>query len=350
MSIGKKIKQLRLKASFTQEQLAENLGVSPQAVSKWENEVTMPDITLLPLFSEVFGVTIDDMFDLTVDQRLKRIENRMLVEEEFEFDVFREYRDYLSDQLKKHTDRQRILSLLARLYHHRMESDAKKAAKFAREAIFMAPEKKDCQWILQKAEGSQPWDWNVSNHAGTIEFYKSVIDADDKEPKTPLPYYYLIDNLLADHRTNEAKEYLARFKALPAHNPIMVQVYEADIALKEYDEEKADAIIEKALFAFKNKKDILFEAAQYYAKKSDYGKAIEYYEKYFSASENEKPRFTDPLEGISVIYEIMGEYIKAAETQKRILAVLKDEWGITDETVVADTEKKIEILLKKANG
>ena len=51
-----------------------------------------------------------------------------------------------------------------------------------------------------------------------------------------------------------------------------------------------------------------------------------------------------------MIYEIMGEYIKAAETQKRILAVLKDEWGITDETVVADTEKKIEILLKKANG
>lgn len=350
MSIGNKIKQLRFKASFTQEQLAEKLSVSPQAVSKWENEVTMPDITLLPLLSEVFGVSIDDMFDLTVDQKLRRIENRMLTEDEFEFDVFREYRDYLLEQLKKHPDRHRILSLLAHLYHHRMESDSKKAAKYAREAILMAPEKKECQWILQKAEGSQPWDWNVSNHSETIAFYKSVIEADEKEPKTPLPYYYLIDNLLADHRTKEAKEYLARFKALPAHNRCLVPVYEAEIALKEFDEEKADAIMNKALNDFKESKDILFEAAQYCARKCDYEKAIQYYEEYFSASENEKPRFTDPLEGISVIYEIMGEYKKAAETQKRILTVLKDEWGITEETVVFDTEKKIEHLLKKANG
>lgn len=345
MSIGNKIKQLRFKASFTQEQLAEKLNVSPQAVSKWENGITMPDIALLPLLSEVFGVSIDDMFDLTVDQKLRRIESRMLTEDEFEFDVFREYRDYLSEQLKKHSDRHRILSLLARLYHHRMESDSKKAAKYAREAILMAPEKKECQWILQKSEGSQPWDWNVSNHAETIAFYKSVIEADRGDPKTPLPYYYLIDNLLADHRTKEAKEYLKRFKALPAHNPCMVPVYEAEIALKEFDEEKADAIIEKALITFKDEKDILFEAAQYYARKSDYDKAILYYEEYFSASENEKPRFTDPLEGICVIYEIMGEYQKAADTQKRILKVLKEEWGVKEENIIFETQKKINEMM-----
>lgn len=347
MSIGNKIKQLRFKASFTQEQLAEKLNVSPQAVSKWENGITMPDITLLPLLSEVFGVSIDDMFDLTVDQKLRRIENRMLMEEEFESDVFRSLRDYLLEQLDKHDDRHRILSLLARLYHHRMEADSEKASRYAREAIMMSPEKKECQWILQKAEGSQPWDWNVSNHSGIIEFYKDVIEKDAGTPKTPLPYYYLIDNLLADHRTTEAREYLECFKALPSHNPCMVPVYEAEIALKEYDEKKADEIMEKAVADFRGESDILFEAAQYYAKKSEYDKAIKYYEEYFAASENEKPRFTDPLEGISMIYEIRGEYRKAADTQKRILAVLKEEWGIKEESVIFETQNKINDLMGK---
>ena len=88
MELGKKIRQLRFKAGLTQEQLAEHVGVSPQSVSKWENAVAMPDITALPLLAEVFGVSIDDLFDLTAEQRLNRIENRMDVEEELPQDIF----------------------------------------------------------------------------------------------------------------------------------------------------------------------------------------------------------------------------------------------------------------------
>lgn len=60
MKISDKIKQMRKKAGFTQEQLASRLGVSAQSISKWENEVSMPDITLLPLIAEIFGITIDE--------------------------------------------------------------------------------------------------------------------------------------------------------------------------------------------------------------------------------------------------------------------------------------------------
>ena len=66
MEIGSKIKQLRYKCGLTQEQLASRLGISAQSVSKWENAVAMPDITLLPMLAEVFGVSIDELFDLTV--------------------------------------------------------------------------------------------------------------------------------------------------------------------------------------------------------------------------------------------------------------------------------------------
>ena len=67
MDIGNKIKRLRLNACLTQEQLANKLGVSTQSVSKWETGVTMPDITLLPSIATEFGVTIDEIFDLTVE-------------------------------------------------------------------------------------------------------------------------------------------------------------------------------------------------------------------------------------------------------------------------------------------
>ena len=88
MKIGDKIRQMRIKAGFTQEQLASKLGVSAQSVSKWENAISMPDITLLPYIAEVFGVSIDDLFDLTTEHKLKRIENRIEIEEELSYDVF----------------------------------------------------------------------------------------------------------------------------------------------------------------------------------------------------------------------------------------------------------------------
>lgn len=51
ITLGKRIMQLRKASGMTQEQLAEKLGVSPQAVSKWENDVSCPDISTIPLLS-----------------------------------------------------------------------------------------------------------------------------------------------------------------------------------------------------------------------------------------------------------------------------------------------------------
>ena len=349
MDIGNRIRKFRYKASLTQEQLAEKLGVSAQAVSKWENSAAMPDIVLLPELAEIFGVSIDELFDLTAEQKLRRIENRMEMQDELLPDVFREYEEFLREQMEGGEHKQKATGLLAHLYHHRIESFARKAAFYAREAIRMAPEKKDCQWILQKAEGSAAWDWNTANHSRTIDFYKKVIEEDSIEPQTPLPYFYLIDNLIADHRTKEAAEYLKRFAQLPAHRPFMVPVYEAAIALAEFDERKADAIMEKALEDFARETAMLFEAAQYYARKCDYEKAIYYYEASYAAEEDCKPRFTDALEGIAIIYEITGEHQKAVDARSRILEALKKEWGFSEETVVHQAEQELDRLIKMAS-
>ena len=58
-TIGKRIQMLRKQQGMTQEQLAERVGVSPQAVSKWENDNSCPDISILPVLASVLGVTTD---------------------------------------------------------------------------------------------------------------------------------------------------------------------------------------------------------------------------------------------------------------------------------------------------
>ena len=347
MNIGNKIKQLRIKAGLTQEQLANNLGISAQSVSKWETAVTMPDISLLPLLSSELGVTIDEIFDLTTDQKMQRIERRLDIEEEFSDGTFHEYEGFLKNQLDESADRRKVLSLLAHLYHHRMESDSKKVSKYAREAILLAPEIKECQWLLQKAEGAHCWDWNISNHTNVIDFYKSVIANDNVTPKTALPYYEVMDNLLADHRTDEARAYFEEYKTLPACRPFLIPVYEAYIAKAEYDIKKADAIMESALVEFSDNSGFLFESGQYYARKCEYDKAIEFYEASWTADEDKKPRYTDPLHGIATIYEIIGNREKALETYNRMIACIKDEWGYKDgDAAVVEVERQ-KIKLQK---
>lgn len=60
--IGNTIARLRRERRMTQEALAEVLGVSAPTVSKWENSTTCPDIALLPVIADVFGVSIDALF------------------------------------------------------------------------------------------------------------------------------------------------------------------------------------------------------------------------------------------------------------------------------------------------
>jgi len=61
MTLGKRIMQHRKRLGMTQEQLADRVGVSAQAVSKWENDLSCPDISLLPQLAEIFGITVDEL-------------------------------------------------------------------------------------------------------------------------------------------------------------------------------------------------------------------------------------------------------------------------------------------------
>lgn len=74
-NFGDKIRELRKKKSITQEQLANTLGISPQAVSKWEMNAGYPDMVLLPIIAGYFGVSIDVLFDYDSSQIKSKVED-----------------------------------------------------------------------------------------------------------------------------------------------------------------------------------------------------------------------------------------------------------------------------------
>ena len=61
MKIGKKLKDARIKAKFTQEEIAEELNVSRQTISNWENEKSYPDIISVIELSNFYSISLDDL-------------------------------------------------------------------------------------------------------------------------------------------------------------------------------------------------------------------------------------------------------------------------------------------------
>ena len=64
MSMGKNIAEFRKRKGFTQEELGQKLGVTNQAVSKWESETSMPDVMMLPRIANALTVTLDDLYGI----------------------------------------------------------------------------------------------------------------------------------------------------------------------------------------------------------------------------------------------------------------------------------------------
>jgi len=73
IKIGTKIKSLRKKADVTQDKLAEYLGITPQAISRWESETVYPDIEIIPSIANYFNVTTDELLGVDIMNKQEKI-------------------------------------------------------------------------------------------------------------------------------------------------------------------------------------------------------------------------------------------------------------------------------------
>ena len=78
-TLGNYIAELRKKNGMTQAELAEKLGITDKAVSKWERDLSCPDIALLPRIAEIFGLSVDELMRSKPDENKVKKERTELI-------------------------------------------------------------------------------------------------------------------------------------------------------------------------------------------------------------------------------------------------------------------------------
>ena len=131
MEIGNQIKLLRQRKGVTQEAMAEHFGLTPQAVSKWERDAATPDIALLPEISAYFGVTIDELFAISDDTRMERIQNMLWDDRYYNPEEVASTRNFLLNKGMKEPKNGKVYDLLAQMENHLAEEHQEKAAEYA---------------------------------------------------------------------------------------------------------------------------------------------------------------------------------------------------------------------------
>ena len=126
-TIGQKIKELRRSKGLSQKDLADKLDVTSQAVSKWETDSSLPEMTMLPDIASIFGVQIDDLFEYSTEKRYesigKKIEfGKLLTNAEFESEEC-----FLMKEAEADPTNHDAVSLLADLYRYQGDCLKKKS-------------------------------------------------------------------------------------------------------------------------------------------------------------------------------------------------------------------------------
>ena len=315
--MGARIRSLRLSRNMTQEQLASALGLSPQAVSKWENGVTMPDIQLLPELSELLGVTIDGLFSMTDESRMDRIENMFWNVRFLDRRDREETERFLLEQRETPEAKSRATLLLASFYNRLADEYHEKAAPLAREALELNPGEKAAHNAVFDAERGAYQDWNFINHHELIDFYKGVVQA---HPEDIRNYFWLLDLLIADSRTAEAREVAERMKGV--EHSYHYEMYMGDIARAECDLPAALDWWGKMLQnPVGHKWVILASYADRMAKLCRYDEAVEYYKKAMPL--RPEPPFTDCEICVAHICEIRGDIPGAVAMWEQALELVR---------------------------
>ena len=337
MTLGKIIKQLRKETFLSQEQLAAKLNITAQAVSKWENEESYPDILFLPKIAAIFGVKIDELFDYKEDSAYQQIENMLDHERYFTHADFSKAESFLLEQLSTNPNDLHALTVLGDLYHEYAIRLDEKAAAYTKQALALNPDDKSLHNTFHNAMHGGRLDWNVANHTALIQYYQNFIQ---EHPTITRAYLYLLDNLIDDGRLDEAIKVLERRRTVIQdcfNDFYRLLIYEStngfQATRKEYDNYLEENQEWQAYFL----------VAGRYASHGEYIKAIALFETSFELQP--KPRYIDHLESIAQLYLRMYKKNEAKHAYKRELQLLKEEWHQDDSADV----QRVKALLKKCD-
>lgn len=144
-SFAKNLRRLRLENGYTQERLAEKLGVNPQAVSRWECGNALPDVMQLPALAQMYGITVDDFYREEIETYPNYAQRLLAVYESSgrTEDFLAAEQEFLRLIAGEHTaDDMRAFGVL---YHYMMNRCASRALDYL-EAVLAGAENTDWVW------------------------------------------------------------------------------------------------------------------------------------------------------------------------------------------------------------
>lgn len=320
-TIGAKIRQLRRDKGITQSEMAEHLGVTSQAVSKWEGDLSQPDIALLPDIAAYFGIRIDDLFEYSKEKRYEKIEHMLDYAASISNTEYLNTESFLLTEIQRDAENYKAIHLLANLYEFWAASMGKKASHYAKRALELKPNSKQDMTIISNVNHGKVYDWNVGNHGELIDYWYKIIR---DEPKNVRAYFFLLDNLIDDGRLTEARRVLEEEKCVNSDN--LNETY--DIWIDEIAAGFASvrARYERLAKTYGNDWRIQFSVANAFCRNECYEEAILYWQNGFDAME--PPRYTDFQDAIAQCYIRLGNYSAAIETYKKKKKLLQTEWGV----------------------
>ncbi len=318
MKLSEQIKTLRTQRGITQAGLAEALGVTGQAVSKWERGISLPDIALLPQIAAFFGVTIDRLFALSDEQVMERIQNMLWDERIFDPAQVAADRAFLLEKGRREPANGRVYCLLADLENHLAKSHRQQAADYAMEALLRSPNDPAAHNELTDAMGGRFWDWNFSNHASLISFYQDFLR---QHPEAQTARLWLLDQLLDVGRLNEAQDVLEEYAR--RDNSFRTLLYRGKLLWHRGQKEQAYDLWQQAMVIWPRETRLPNMMADHLALDEEYDRALAFYRHTWET--DVPPRCMNPLECMAQIHEIRGELHEAIAVLEEELAAYRQE-------------------------
>ncbi|MCM1057103.1 MAG: helix-turn-helix domain-containing protein [Firmicutes bacterium] len=200
--IGVQIARLRKEQEITQTALAEYLAVSPQAVSRWENGASIPDICLLPQIAAFFNVSIDDLFGVSDYEKIVFLVKKYSSDRN---DVnYREAMRYLEMALKEDDGNLKLLALKLHMLLQRSWEYHAEGLKLCEALIPMAQgedEKLYAAFTMQRMQFLAEWRKDAQILAECLERYRGET--------TVLHLQFYFEALLMTGRASEILKFIA---------------------------------------------------------------------------------------------------------------------------------------------
>ena len=337
MEMGKEIRRLRNGRGLTQEALAAALNVTAQTVSKWECGNSVPDVQTLPEIAVFFGVTIDQLFAMTPDQQLDRMENHIYTHGIFSEAEQRQMEQQLRAIAEDPEHAGKAELLLAKLYNSQADQYRALAIRHGKEAVEKMAGSPDAVSELANAWGSYIPDWCCRNHHALIEWFS---DYCRQHPENRGALMWLLDNLIDDRRLAEARSWLENLARIDhTFRTVMYRYLIAQAAGESA--EAADQL--RQLEAMEDQEWCwAVTLGDICTQRQEYDEAVSWYRK--AQEMQPSPKYTDSAMSIAHICEIRGDRAGAIEAYREQLRLMAEEWGLVSGAECEEIERSIQKL------